>query len=108
MRGRSKRARSVALAGAFAGALGWSPAADAHRLDEYLQATRIALSPDRIRLEIDLTPGVIVAPSVLDAIDADRDMHISAAEADAYAAQVVKQLGSAPGRRIPTPDARTP
>ena len=66
--------------------------AGAHRLDEYLQATRIAVSPDHIQVEIDLTPGVAVAPSVLASIDTDRDDRISTAEADAYAAAVVQEI----------------
>jgi hypothetical protein len=84
--------RAARLIAALCLALGWSSAVHAHRLDEYLQATRIDLSSDRIRLEIDLTPGVIVAPSVLEAIDTDRDQQISTAEADAYGGQVVRQV----------------
>ena len=37
--------------------LAFSRIADAHRLDEYLQATRIDVEVDRIDLDIDLTPG---------------------------------------------------
>ena len=36
----------------------------AHRLDEYLQATRLSLALDRVVLKIDLTPGVDVAARV--------------------------------------------
>ena len=64
----------------------------AHRLDEYLQATRIALSPDRIEVAIDLTPGVEIAPSLRQTVDADRDGAISADEARGYAATIVGQL----------------
>ena len=35
---------------------------DAHQLDEYLQATRVSLSRNRVGLEIDLTPGATIAP----------------------------------------------
>jgi hypothetical protein len=76
---------------ALAGAAG-SREASAHRLDEYLQATRIALSPDRIDVAIDLTPGVEIAPGVRQAVDTDRDGAISAGEARGYAATVVGQL----------------
>jgi len=31
------------------------PTATAHRLDEYLQATRVSIDVDRVDLEIDLT-----------------------------------------------------
>ena len=30
----------------------------AHRLDEYLQAARIGIDPERVQIELDLTPGV--------------------------------------------------
>jgi hypothetical protein len=33
----------------------------AHRRDEYLQAARLAIDPDRVELELDLTPGIAVA-----------------------------------------------
>ncbi|MHA3770473.1 hypothetical protein ACXR0O_02925 [Verrucomicrobiota bacterium sgz303538] len=57
----------------------------AHRLDEYLQATLVAINPDDVRLQINLTPGVAVAEQVLDQIDRDHDGVISAKEATAYA-----------------------
>ena len=34
---------------------------DAHRLDEYLQATRVAIERGRVTVEIDLTPGASLA-----------------------------------------------
>jgi hypothetical protein len=56
----------------------------AHRLDEYLQATLVVVEPDRVRLQINLTPGVSVAEQVLALIDRDRDGVISTNEAAAY------------------------
>ena len=64
--------------------------AAAHRLDEYLQATRIALAPDNVRVEIDLTPGINVAPRVAPLIDIDGDGALSPAERRAYAELVVR------------------
>lgn len=64
----------------------------AHRLDEYLQAARIALSGDRIELQIDLTPGVAVAFRVLPMIDVNGDGHVSAQEERGYADRVVADL----------------
>ena len=32
----------------------------AHRLDEYLQAARLGIDPDRVELQLDLTPGAAV------------------------------------------------
>ena len=68
-----------------------APAAP-HQLDEFLQATRVALARDRVVLEIDLTPGVSVAPRVFALIDTDRDRQISAAEGRAYAQQVLEDV----------------
>ena len=39
---------------------GFGVTAGAHRIDEYLQAARLAITPDRITLEMDLTPGYLV------------------------------------------------
>ena len=64
--------------------------AAAHRLDEYLQATRIALAPNNVRVEIDLTPGINVAPRVGPLIDIDGDGALSPAERRAYAELVVR------------------
>lgn len=64
-------------------------AATAHRLDEYLQATRIALSDDAVRVEIDLTPGIGVLSRVVGLIDSDGDGALSLAEQRAYSTLVV-------------------
>jgi hypothetical protein len=64
----------------------------AHRLDEYLQAARIALDPVRTDIELDLTPGAAVADAVLAEIDRDRSQTISADEAGAYAAAVQRAI----------------
>ena len=68
----------------------------AHRLDEYLQAARIAIEPDRVHLELDLTPGVSVANVVLADIDVDADRSISAAEALAYSKRVLSTVALEP------------
>ena len=67
-------------------------AAWAHRLDEYLQATRFALSPDQIVLEMDLTPGVDVAPLIFFSISTNHDGQISDAEARAYVNRVLNEI----------------
>ena len=64
----------------------------AHRLDEYLQATRVAVDRDRIDLEIDLTPGVALAETIFDSIDTDRNGDISESEQLAYANDVLTAL----------------
>ena len=64
----------------------------AHRLDEYLQATRVSVAANRIDLSIDLTPGVAVADQVLAVIDQDRDGRVSGDECTAYAQRVLKDI----------------
>jgi len=69
------------------------PAASAaHRLDEYLQATRVALARDRIALELHLTPGVSIAPQIVALIDRDANGQIAPDEARAYGAAVVGEI----------------
>ena len=72
--------------------LALASAASAHRLDEYLQATRVSVATNRIDVSIDLTPGVAVADQVLEVVDQDRDGHVSHAERDAYAQHVLKDI----------------
>lgn len=64
----------------------------AHRLDEYLQATLVAIDPGGFRVLINLTPGVAVAERVLALIDRDRDGVISTKEAAAYADLLIREL----------------
>jgi hypothetical protein len=66
--------------------------ASAHRLDEYLQATRVSVAANRIDVSIDLTPGVAVADQVLAVIDKDRDGQVSEEERTAYAQSVLKDI----------------
>jgi hypothetical protein len=91
--------------------------AQAHRLDEYLQASRVAIDRDRIDVEIDLTPGVAVATQVLAAIDTDHDGAISGPEAGSYASAVIDALTleldgqiahlQLTSQRFPDPEAMT-
>ena len=64
----------------------------AHRLDEYLQATRVDIDLNRVNLEIDLTPGVSIAKQVTGWIDTNGDGQLSQAEGLAYAATVLTSL----------------
>jgi hypothetical protein len=78
------------------------PTANAHRLDEYLQATRLSVDVDRIDLEIDLTAGAAMASKIFDWIDTDRDGQISDAEGEAYAQQVLRSVAlKVDGRPVP-------
>jgi len=81
---------------------GWSSPADAHRLDECLQATRVAIDVDRVSVEIDLTPGATVAAKVFALIDTDHDGRVSDAESERYARGVLDSLDfNIDGRPVP-------
>jgi hypothetical protein len=67
-------------------------AGSAHRLDEYLQATRISVEMDCIKTEVNLTPGEAVADDVIAMIDRDRNGEISDSELASYARSVVDSL----------------
>ncbi len=64
----------------------------AHRLDEYLQAARVALSRGQVAIEIDLTPGATIAAEIVALIDRDADHRVSPLEAEAYGRAVVGDL----------------
>ena len=64
----------------------------AHRLDEYLQTTRLSLARDRIDLEIDVTPGVMIARDIVSHLDMDADRRISPREAEAYGKTVLQDV----------------
>ena len=66
--------------------------AQAHRLDEYLQATLIGVMRNSVEVEVHLTPGVAVLPIVMASIDRNGDGRISADEERAYAELVVRDL----------------
>jgi hypothetical protein len=66
--------------------------ASAHRRDEYLQAARLAIDPDRVELELDLTAGIAVASTVIADIDVDHDRVLSDDEMHAYAMIVQREL----------------
>lgn len=89
---RSSRAskRTALLVAAMVAAL--TAAVSAHRLDEYLQAARIAIEPDGVQLELSLTPGIAVADSIVREIDTDGNGVLSAGEQRAYAQQVLSAI----------------
>jgi hypothetical protein len=92
--GRSSRKASkrlAAAAGAILVLVAGTPAR-AHRLDEYLQASRLAIDPDRVSIELDLTPGVAIAAMVIREIDADANGSIDAAEARSYSQRALSSI----------------
>ncbi len=74
------------------GFVGLCPKAEAHRLDEYLQAIRVSVARDRIDLQIDLTPGASIANTVVWLVDSNRDGVVSVEEGDAYAESVLSSI----------------
>lgn len=66
--------------------------AQAHRLDEYLQAARLSLAHEHVALELDLTPGVAVASEIIALIDRDGDAAISSEEAHKYGQTVISDV----------------
>jgi hypothetical protein len=72
--------------------MGLAGLADAHRLDEYLQATLIGVTPAGIDLEIQLTPGVAILPAWMRVIDQNRDGRISPQEKQAYVDRVTRDV----------------
>lgn len=64
----------------------------AHRTEDYLQAARIGLEPDRVSITLDLTPGIAVAESFIAALDHDRDGALSPNEQRAYVGKVASAL----------------
>ena len=69
-----------------------APHVMAHRLDEYLQATRVLVSTNSVELSFELTPGVAVANQVLAVIDKNHDGQISSVEQERYGEQLLKDL----------------
>ena len=91
---RSSRARNSANGLAVAAMLAVASAIGlgAHRLDEYLQAARLAIEIDCVELQLELTPGVAVVDAILPDLDPDRDGRISAGERSAYVSTVTKAV----------------
>ena len=93
---------SARLVAACAALLFAAGTGQAHRLDEYLQATIISVEKDRVEAQLRLIPGVAVFPLVLASIDTDRDGVISDAEERIYAERVRRDLSlKINGERLP-------
>jgi len=74
----------------------------AHRVDEYLQASRLAIDPRGVQIELDLTPGIALAEAIIAEIDRNRDGSPSAEEQRAYASLVLHGLEvTVDGRPLP-------
>ena len=69
-----------------------SSVASAHPRDELVQAAYLELTPTTVELELDLTPGELVAGAMLKRIDSNGDGALEQHEAEAYAAVVLRAL----------------
>lgn len=74
----------------------------AHPLDVYLQATYITVTPTQLDAGVDLSPGVLIAPTILSTLDADGDQQISDGEGRRYVDELLRhvelQVDEAPWR----------
>jgi hypothetical protein len=86
---RAKRGTAAAVA---LTALTMAVAVSAHRRDESLQAARIAVGPESVRIDVELTPGIALAPATLADIDRNGDGTLSAGEQRTYANRVISAL----------------
>ena len=78
-----------------------SAPAQAHRLDEYLQATLISVSRDGVHVQLRLAPGVAVFSRVMARIDTNGDGVLTDDEQHAYAGAVLHDLSlSVDGRTM--------
>jgi len=92
--------RAIRWLGVLLTAVAVSPVpAAAHRLDECLQATRVEVGSNRIALEIDVTPGALIASEIFETIDTNRDGVLNDIERRQYAQRVLSSsLVSVDGR----------
>ncbi len=79
------------LAGAALAALLLPTVALAHPLDEVVQGSYLTLTPGQVTLQLDISPGVLVADTVLRRLDADNNGKISTGEANAFGRFVLDQ-----------------
>jgi nickel/cobalt transporter (NicO) family protein len=77
---------TLGVIGAFA------PAASAHPSDELLQQLYVTPATSGVQIEIDLTPGVLIAPAFVGLIDGNGDGSLLPNERSSYAAAVAKAL----------------
>lgn len=64
----------------------------AHPLDVYLQATYITVTPTQLEVELDLSPGVLIAPTILSMLDADGEQQISDGEGRRYVDELLRNV----------------
>ena len=77
---------------AVAAAIVFATELSAHRRDEYLQAARVAIDVAAVQLELDITPGIALAETIIADIDRNGDGALSVDEQRAYGDAVVNAL----------------
>lgn len=77
------------LALGVAGWLAWCAPAQAHRLDEYLQATQVEVDGPQLTISLRLIAGVLSSDAIVAEIDSNGDGSFSPAEQRAYAMRVL-------------------
>lgn len=88
---RADRPRlSLLLAVVFT--LAWWPRTAAAHAEHYAQSAYLRLDPERVTVELDMSPGSKVAGDVVKAIDENHDGQIDDAEGRAYAGVVLAAL----------------
>jgi len=83
--------RALVRAAMAAGCALLAAGAEAHPLDEVIQAAYLTLAPGEVQLDLEIEPGSLVAGRIARVIDANGDGRISPAEARAYAERVLAQ-----------------
>jgi hypothetical protein len=86
--------RSLTAVATLAATLVATATVSTHRRDEYLQAARIAVEPDSVEIELDLTPGIEVADAIIATIDRNGDGSFSPDEQRAYVDRVMGALAA--------------
>jgi hypothetical protein len=66
--------------------------AEAHTLDEYVQALRVSVTGTEIQIFLDLTAGTNIASTIIGRVDTNGDGTLSPAEAEAYGRAVLGDL----------------
>lgn len=82
----------ITLVGLLSGLLLRPTPVAAHSLDQFLQASYLTLGAKQVDLELDLTPGLMVAPQVLQSLDSDGNQQISESEGRAYAETLLQNI----------------
>ena len=81
-------------------AVAMAQAAAAHPVDEVVQSAYLMITPERLRLQLEITPGPEVAATVLRSLDANHDHLLTRAETRAFGERVLRQTVLAIDRKV--------